>query len=468
MKRTLGIAKGIIGYIVAIILTIIFALFLNANVGWYMLIALTLAPILSVFFAWLTRKTVDIEVKIDESILEKGDKVSMQIVLHNRFLFPTTPIEIKLLNAPGVNNDKNTFTASVLPFQKKEMEVDFTAKICGKSVIGIEAVAINDFLGVFKFEKKIDSARFQAECKVLPKINDISSKDDRIIKVMQDSLMWDDGEDTKEKQTVGFGGFPGYDKREYVPCDPIKRINWKQSAKTGKLYVRLDEEVNATSVNVVLDGYFDTRNIYNPYVIAEDAIENALGIAMIMAKCNYKVNVYIKTSEVFECFNIEDEKDVENLRYVLAGYEFSNIGINRLPDDEILKNRAFVLSTPNPSTSLPDDPKISVFSSYVNQQKPEEEKNITVSNVNVIERLAGPFLLALVLSIVAFDAFDVSAFHYLIKPIEENKFWEVCDRAVLEVTKKKQNPSGQIFIKTRSQSITLDQSNVLYIESRAK
>ena len=67
-----------------------------------------------------------------------------------------------------------------------------------------------------------------------------------------------------------------------------------------------------------------------------------------------------------------------------------------------------------------------------------------------------------------FDAFDVAAFHYLIKPIEENKFWEVCDRAVLAVTKKKQNPSGQIFIKTRSQSITLDQSNVLYIESRAK
>ena len=67
-----------------------------------------------------------------------------------------------------------------------------------------------------------------------------------------------------------------------------------------------------------------------------------------------------------------------------------------------------------------------------------------------------------------FDAFDVAAFHYLIKPIEENKFWEVCNRAVLEVSKKKQQPSGQIFIKTRSQSITLEQSDVLYIESRAK
>ena len=41
---------------------------------------------------------------------------------------------------------------------------------------------------------------------------------------------------------------------------------------------------------------------------------------------------------------------------------------------------------------------------------------------------------------------------------EENNFWEVCDRAVLEVTKKKQKILGQIFIKTRSQSITLEQS----------
>ena len=60
-----------------------------------------------------------------------------------------------------------------------------------------------------------------------------------------------------------------------------------------------------------------------------------------------------------------------------------------------------------------------------------------------------------------FEAFDVAAFHYLIKPIEENKFWEVCDRAVLEVTKKKQKVSGQIFIKTRSQSITLNNGETI-------
>lgn len=67
-----------------------------------------------------------------------------------------------------------------------------------------------------------------------------------------------------------------------------------------------------------------------------------------------------------------------------------------------------------------------------------------------------------------FDAFDVSAFHYLIKPIEEHKFSEVYERAVLEVRKRKQQTNGQLFVKTRNRNATFNQSDILYIESRAK
>lgn len=67
-----------------------------------------------------------------------------------------------------------------------------------------------------------------------------------------------------------------------------------------------------------------------------------------------------------------------------------------------------------------------------------------------------------------FDAFDVAAFHYLIKPIDEQKFADVFKRAVLEVGKKKPKTNGQIFVKTRYRNVTLEQSDVLYIESRGK
>ena len=63
-----------------------------------------------------------------------------------------------------------------------------------------------------------------------------------------------------------------------------------------------------------------------------------------------------------------------------------------------------------------------------------------------------------------FDALDLYAFHYLLKPVDEGKFAEVLERAEREAKKKKERKC--LFIRTRN--LTLDQSDILYIESRAK
>ena len=43
-----------------------------------------------------------------------------------------------------------------------------------------------------------------------------------------------------------------------------------------------------------------------------------------------------------------------------------------------------------------------------------------------------------------FEAFDVSAFHYLLKPIEESKFIEVLGRAAGEAGKKRAEGTADI------------------------
>ena len=63
-----------------------------------------------------------------------------------------------------------------------------------------------------------------------------------------------------------------------------------------------------------------------------------------------------------------------------------------------------------------------------------------------------------------FDALDLYAFHYLLKPVDENKFREVLERAAGEVEKKKEKRG--LVIKKRN--LMLDQADILYIESRAK
>ena len=67
-----------------------------------------------------------------------------------------------------------------------------------------------------------------------------------------------------------------------------------------------------------------------------------------------------------------------------------------------------------------------------------------------------------------FQAFDVAAFHYLLKPIEEEKFREVFRRAGRELEKRKSKRRETVFIKTRNRSFSLEKDSILYIESRGK
>lgn len=63
-----------------------------------------------------------------------------------------------------------------------------------------------------------------------------------------------------------------------------------------------------------------------------------------------------------------------------------------------------------------------------------------------------------------FDALDLYAFHYLLKPVDERKFREVLEKAAEEVERNKEKE--WLFIKKRN--LTIDQADILYIESKAK
>lgn len=66
-----------------------------------------------------------------------------------------------------------------------------------------------------------------------------------------------------------------------------------------------------------------------------------------------------------------------------------------------------------------------------------------------------------------FEAFDVGAFHYLLKPLGEQKFAEVFENAVREIRERRiQRETPALFIRTKNKSYTLNQSEIIFIESR--
>ena len=153
MKLT-KIIKRVISYILALILAIIFAIYLNANVGWFMLIALILAPVMSVFFAWITSKAIVVAYHMDESVMSKGDKCYMFVNIKNRSIFPTTPLEIVVLNGEGVKSKEERILCSIGPCMASVVKITYEARISGPSVVGVEQIRVTDYLGLMSFKIK--------------------------------------------------------------------------------------------------------------------------------------------------------------------------------------------------------------------------------------------------------------------------------------------------------------------------
>lgn len=448
MKKGKKIVKGIISYILALALTVFFALYLNATVGWFMLIALILAPLLSVFFTLLTSLFTKVDIGMEDCVLAKGDRCRMKIHIRNSSLFPTTPLEIEMSDEDGVKCQDKQVIVSLLPFDKQAFDVTFTAKISGPAIIGIKSVRATDYLGIMSFKvHKISYETLKRSVAVIPNVADISMRDDKILKVMQASYQSDDNEDTIEACNSILGGFPGCDNREYIPGDPLKRINWKQSAKRGKLLVRLDDVLSSKSVNLVLDSSFFKENIKADKIaessryrdvskedivlkIAEDAVETALGIARALVLSGYTVKFYLAGETGFKQYDMEDERDIENVRLIMAEYKFDYDGQkDRFPKEDILdKYTAFLFCTPNGYKDVfgdlnegEDASRMSVISIIGETSEETDEKksgseikpviNGSSSKTKITDMVRDmliPYLLSLTLSVTIFAVFGVS------------------------------------------------------------
>lgn len=68
----------------------------------------------------------------------------------------------------------------------------------------------------------------------------------------------------------------------------------------------------------------------------------------------------------------------------------------------------------------------------------------------------------------ASEAFDVSAFHYLLKPVSPEKFCSVFESACGKVRRGESLNGGQLFFQTKTRSFTVPRDEILYVESRKR
>ena len=65
-----------------------------------------------------------------------------------------------------------------------------------------------------------------------------------------------------------------------------------------------------------------------------------------------------------------------------------------------------------------------------------------------------------------FEGYDVGAFHYLLKPVDEQKFMEVMDKAISQI--KKEKNAQPLIIRMDGNYIKIPVNNIIYAENEAR
>lgn len=379
-------------YAAAVGLSVVFALFLSGRIGWFFVSAFVCAPLISVLMTLLFVKRISAEAQISASAVCKGECCELTVTLTNDFFLPSPPVIVEMFScARAVCSDKGA-AVSLMPYSAESFDVKYTALICGHCEIGASKVELRDYFGLFSFTPKcVELEMLRAGLDIIPDIAEIKP-DDPIVSDTADLIAAaDDSEDTTEKTGLKFGGFPGYESRDYVPGDPLKRINWKQSVKRNRLLVRQDDEAASPSVAIVLDrcllrseadkpSLFKSKALEyctddNIFETAEQyAVEGALGLIRSFFVSGYSVNFLLCGKNGWQVYSANDENELAVIQTELASYRFScDRELSRFPGEELhnMKGSVSVFCTPYADSFLKEQ-----LSPYSGRDGKEELKAI--------------------------------------------------------------------------------------------
>lgn len=348
MGKKFRVDKDAFGYLAALALTVVFALFCNASIGWFFFAVMVLLPIVSALSAYILVRYISVSAEISQTKLYKHESAVMRITVKNRSVFPAPTVYAELESSEALVCDVPSGLCCIdtLPRSEQTAEVSYTAKMWYPSSVGVKRLYAVDYTGRIELGLNCSALRFDVD--IIPDIAEVSDSEELVIAISDAAAQGDECEEALDTRAIGFTGTPGFEHREYVPGDPIKRINWKLSCKKNTLLVRLDDRISAARHTFVLDRVNvggDPRN-------GELCGEKMLGVLTCVIRTGAQAELwYYKNGWL--CFEVSDENDIARLRLTLAGYRFSEEAAaeNRLPYAEMAaqsgrKSSSMVFFTP--------------------------------------------------------------------------------------------------------------------------
>jgi len=309
--------KAVISYFIVLLSALVYMIFFDARSGSVMLFFLLITIFVSVFLTIKVKKRINVSFVTDEGTLKKKAKANAYINVVKDTFLPLPIVTVTLGHSAGIMDTEYTqYRFSMSEKKNLKIEFDFIPEFSGPAQISIDKVEIADYLGIFKLKLK-NIRKIIREVYVSPDIPEIESNSE-LLKIILDSVTESDDDDAVTISSLP--GLPGYEYREYVPGDSLKRINWKLSSKKNQLFVRLDETAGVNIPNIVLANCSSESSDRNELALSDRITESALALARICALSGVGCTLsYYEEDDVVteEIFSTEDAYRVaENISHI--------------------------------------------------------------------------------------------------------------------------------------------------------
>lgn len=275
--------RNIIAVLSVIAVLLVFTFRIDGAIGVIIIAFMIFAPLVSFVFAVYARNRIKVSFDCD-GFVKKNSNLPVKITVEKTGFFPLGIVEIKLHASEVFSGIDKVYRLSLISGDEKTFTVTAKALIGGNGEISVASVKSCGFLGFIGL--KITKGLPQPiSVGVIPEIPDIKPTS-RLFRSIADSVMTSDDDESNDTQLVySTNTAPGYEHREYIQGDPLKRVNWKLSMKKGSLMVRLDEAVSSVQPVVLLDLFRKQNDIPSEAVALEEKLICAVfGLAEMMIK----------------------------------------------------------------------------------------------------------------------------------------------------------------------------------------
>lgn len=275
--------KNILNLISVSLLLYVFTFYVDGEMGVIVISFMLSAFLLSLAFALYGRKRVKVSLDCD-AYVKSGSEIKIKICVEKIGKFPLPIIEIKPGASLAFEQQNKVYRMTLVSKNKSEFIFKLPSNIAGNGEIYIDSVFSSDFLGFIKF-KIIQPLPSPKSVGIIPEIPEVTASSE-LFRFLADAVLTSD-EDEENDTAMLFSAntAPGYEHRDYVAGDSLKRVNWKLSSKTSKLMVRLDEASSAAEPCIVLNLFRkNEKEVQADLQSEEKLIKSVFGLISLLVK----------------------------------------------------------------------------------------------------------------------------------------------------------------------------------------